>query len=36
MQVPGLRQLTQTGTNNLAQWDITCPHMSSASSCMEQ
>ncbi len=30
MRVPGLRQLTQTGTNNLAQWDITCPHMSLA------
>ncbi len=24
MRVPGLRQLTQTGTNNLAQWDIIC------------
>lgn len=36
MRVPGLRQLTQTGINNLAQWDIPCPHMSSASSFMEQ
>jgi len=24
MRVPGLRQLTQTGINNLAQWDIPC------------
>ena len=36
MQVPGLRQLTQTGTNNLVQWDILCTHMSLAYSFMGQ